>query len=419
MSISRSDNCLIVGGGITGCISAILLAEQGVTVTLCESSPNLGGILRDHVDSGQRFFTSCQYLSVSEPWFKLLPPGIRQEFADFEHIYGSVTEFEQHSIATQSMAMPVFAKEVSRLEEFSAHLDNGTLCSRLSFYPEFLERSLCGWVRRYGIDPETVSGENAAALQMSRVHLANQDAAVASLKQQATYDALLALPFKKRHPEQSVRAALPVRGFDSFFALLEGYMVSREIEVCKSRPIKLRKNGANVEFWSRSERLKDFDSVIWACNPNPLLKGLDFPALNNIYGKSETHFYELDSKDGSVDTCYYQVFSDQTDINRLFTYSVAGQPRLSVECFVGNSDKDQISDDARRLLLKLGHDLAIAWQSSRKDRRYIFYSDCDKTILSQLTNNQPHNNCRIIDAGWLEFGRDAKINLIMAQLGSA
>ncbi|ASJ74927.1 FAD-dependent oxidoreductase [Granulosicoccus antarcticus] len=416
MSPSKSTNYLIVGGGITGCVSALLLAEQGISVTLCESSSHLGGILRDHVSSGERFFTSCQYLSVNEPWFQLLPSTIRRELAEFEHSYGSVTDFEQHCMTTRSMAMPVFATEKVRLEEFSANLDNATLSSRLSFYPEFVEKNLRSWVRRYGVEPESVSGENAAALQISRVHLANHDAAVTVLKQQPDYDASLALPFKYRHPDQSIQAALPTEGFDAFFELLENYMISRGIQVMKNKPIKLRKNGMKIQFWSRSERMDYFDNLIWACNPNPLLRGLEFPALDNVHGKSETHFYDLDLSEGSVDTCYYQIFSDQTDINRLFTYSVAGKPKLTVECFAGNRDKDQISTEVHILLRKLGHEHTINWQSSTKEKRYIFYSESDKAILSQLAAAQTINNCRILDAGWLDFGRNAKINRIMDQI---
>ena len=51
---SLSNNFIVVGGGIAGIMSALLLAKQGRDVTLIENSPHIGGLLgsRKHDDYG-------------------------------------------------------------------------------------------------------------------------------------------------------------------------------------------------------------------------------------------------------------------------------------------------------------------------------------------------------------------------------
>jgi len=414
---ASNERCLVVGGGLTGCVSALLLAERGATVTLCESAAQLGGVLRDHVNAGERYFASCQYLSVAEPWFQRLPAAVRRLCVEFEHTYGSVTEFREHAVATRDMAMPVFPPEAFALDELAPTLDNGTLHSRLAFYPASVGQSLRDWAARHGIDPGAVCGENAIALQMSRVHPAGQDHAVAAFKRHPASDAMLALPLKRRLPGRSVRAALPANGFDAFFDTLEQSMILEGIRIRKGTPVKLHGRGAGIDFLSRSERLGEVDTVVWASNPNPLLKGLGLQSLGNVHARSQTHLYDLGSAGTSWGTEYYQVFSDRTDVNRLFTYTLGGRARMTVECLADGRDPRRISDDAGRLLRQFGHPDLIHWRCQRRDKRYIFHSDSDRAVLSGLADGRLADNCRIIDAGWLEYGRDAKINRIADQLG--
>ena len=63
-------NIVIVGGGITGCITALILRKKGHHVRIYENKPKIGGILRDYTDEGNVFFQGCQYLNLNNNWFQ-------------------------------------------------------------------------------------------------------------------------------------------------------------------------------------------------------------------------------------------------------------------------------------------------------------------------------------------------------------
>lgn len=411
-----STESLIIGGGITGCVSALILASQGHSVTLCEASSQLGGILKDQLVDGDTFFSCCQYLSFSESWFRILPSAVTDSLHCFEHRYGSVSEFEGSRVVSHDVAVPVFVRPTHDISGFSMELDNRTLASRFSFYPDALSDSLTTWASRYGIDPGAVCGENAKALQMARIYLADEDVAVAQLKQNVDFDSVLALPFRLRSPDKRVSAALPATGFDGFFAHLERCLEDLGVHILKNSPVKLKQTGTEVSFFARRREFPAVSRLVWAANPNPLLCGLGLPPLNNVYANSVTHFYRTACAAVFVDPFYIQVFSDQSDINRLYLYGMGSDVRLTVECFSGSDSVEDITREAQRILADFGFDLKIKWSSSRKERRYIFFTDSDRATMGDLLCATRIRDCTVVDAGWLDFGRDAKINRIVSQL---
>jgi len=410
--------CLIVGGGITGCISAIVLAKRGHSVTLCESTAHLGGVLRDHQVQGKTWFSNCQYLSVSERWLDLLPDSLQQTLYQFDHQYGSISEFHGSKVVAQDLAVPIFAKGTYDEDSFAHTLDNSTLTSRLNFYPDRISQHLQSWAERSGVDPGVISGKNAMALQFGRIHLADQDELVVKLKQHEAYDDTLALPLRSREPGNTVQAALPRQGYNVFFDALERYLCSLGITVLKSTPVKIKSSKAGVSFWTRAQQLDPFSAVVWASNPNALLAGLNRPVLNNICGKSQTHYFDIQDHDVSTDPRYIQIFSDRTPVNRLYYYSLAGDLKLTVECFETTLSTAEITIHATRLLKDFGMNVTLDWQGARNEKRYVFYTEDDKATLDSLISSQPIPDCKLIDSGWLDFGRDAKINRIFSQLAA-
>ena len=56
MNKKKSYKISIIGGGITGCASALLLARLGHKVTLFEKSGTLGGAIKDIIYNNNFFF---------------------------------------------------------------------------------------------------------------------------------------------------------------------------------------------------------------------------------------------------------------------------------------------------------------------------------------------------------------------------
>ncbi len=412
----KNDNFLIVGGGVTGCIAAMLLAKKNISVTLCEATSTLGGILKDQAFDDDYFFSSCQYFSPSAKWFELLPAELGKHLYTFPHQYGSYTEFKNSHVTSEDFAIPVFDNNFVNFNEFSRTLDNETLFSRLSIYPDNISTALCKWVTNYGIDPRTVCGENSLALQIARIHALGGDDQIAEMKKKSHFDDVLALSHKKMNPNQVISGALPFNGYDVFFTQFRDTLVNMGVNVLTNTPVKARKHREKLEFLSRSEVLGSFSSVIWAANPVPLITCLGLPKLDNFYGKSETHFFSIPTLSIVDEPRYYQVFSDQSPINRVYLYSLLSKSMLTVECFSGETDKDKVKEYTEKILLKYGFNNKLEWRGLRKDKRYIFFSPKDKQILQSLTLNEHSKNCEIIDAGWLDYGRDAKIERIISQI---
>ena len=120
----------------------------------------------------------------------------------------------------------------------------------------------------------------------------------------------------------------------------------------------------------------------------------------------------------STDPRYIQIFSDRTPVNRLYYYSLAGDLKLTVECFETTLSTAEITIHATRLLKDFGMNVTLDWQGARNEKRYVFYTEDDKATLDSLISSQPIPDCKLIDSGWLDFGRDAKINRIFSQLAA-
>ena len=62
----------IIGAGITGIYSSIILYEKGHNVSVYETNDTAGGILGDIVFEGENYFKTCQLLNANSKWFKKL-----------------------------------------------------------------------------------------------------------------------------------------------------------------------------------------------------------------------------------------------------------------------------------------------------------------------------------------------------------
>ena len=90
---------VIVGGGITGCVSAIYCAELGYHVEIYEKK-NLGGIISDIEQKKDFFLMNPQYYDEKSWWLKDLrnKKNFKNLFYDFKLKYGSYNDLFNKNI---------------------------------------------------------------------------------------------------------------------------------------------------------------------------------------------------------------------------------------------------------------------------------------------------------------------------------
>ena len=99
---------VLVGGGFTSCITALLLLDQQVEVEIYEQTSSLGGVLRDYEFDNEIFFKGVQYLDVENIWYKKIETLFSNELDIFEHTYGCHINCEGEETFTRNYAVPTF-----------------------------------------------------------------------------------------------------------------------------------------------------------------------------------------------------------------------------------------------------------------------------------------------------------------------
>ena len=70
MQDKKHYNISIIGGGISGCVTALLLSKFGHKITLFEKRETLGGTIGDINKNEEKFLNGPQYFDNNSQWFK-------------------------------------------------------------------------------------------------------------------------------------------------------------------------------------------------------------------------------------------------------------------------------------------------------------------------------------------------------------
>ncbi len=178
------NNCIVVGGGLVGLFSSILLADRFSSVTLIERAPHLGGLLRSSNDSNG----ACFDLGTHVPNFTLKPEvdeilfgtkeEIEQNWTIFEYIYPAAYSAGKWNPETSIMDArhldePLYEKAVEELLERSSESQATNLAEHVleTFGPTLCENLFAPLVRKlYGVEAqELVTSSSVSYFGLTKI----------------------------------------------------------------------------------------------------------------------------------------------------------------------------------------------------------------------------------------------------------
>lgn len=401
----------IVGGGITGVVTAILAKQKGFDVSLYEASNALGGILKDINYDNDWFFNNTQYLNMSGICYKAISKCLNTNLEVFTHEYCSITEVDGSSCFFKDFAQPVFTSEppLIEVEELPDTIDK-----RLSLYGDesyFLK----AFADRFG-DLSNLCSSNLSIMQLSRVLYSNSFEEVqATKKSNKVANELFGLPrgfISPLRPKE--KAILPKNGYDKLFHNLSEFLRTNHVDIHLNSPVSRTKftNSNELEVYSRKSKIAS-DYIVWCANPISLLNEtmsykLSSPVTKAYCAVGICHYVE------GLKPIYVQVFSLETSVLRIFLYNDGLSTKITIEGLEEYREDLEIASRVNCYLSKNFNTCIKSELHFEKQKRYVLLNQEDKAFMSKFREKFSRSN--VISGSWEIYGRDQKVTAILDQL---
>lgn len=410
-------NCVVVGGGWSGCLAALLLAEAGHRVSVYEAGDALGGVLRDAVLPQGRFYQGCQYFTLDPLQMSLIELADPHALQRFDHHYGSWNDLFGRPLVHHDFAQPVVPGAVGPLQVAERPGEaTPTLGQRLAAYEPRVAEPLQRWAARHG-ELDQLAAQNAATLQVGRVFYADDAAAMQQAKQQdALADGLYGLPrshFDPPRPPQ--QAALPHDGYDPLVQSVQAALERRGVQIHLNAPVKpgLGDDG-RLSLVLRQHPIAA-DQVVWCANPTALLQRLAGLRLQSHALRCVNVYATLQGR-APESPVYYQTFGATHPILRLFCYG-GERPRITVEALDEGWPLQDLVAEAERVLHDLGWDVRLGEASLHPHLRYSMLTTHDLACIEGFSAEAQAQG--IVTGGWQHYGRDPRLHHIHRGLSAA
>ena len=107
---------------------------------------------------------------------------------------------------------------------------------------------------------------------------------------------------------------------------------------------------------------------------------------------------------------YYQIYSKNSLINRIYIYQIKGITKINVECFYNkNSSSKKIILQLKKILKDLEIDYSkLEFINFKNEVRHILVTKKDYSLFKKFNKDPKFNN--IIPGGWELYTRDSKVN---------
>ena len=402
-------NVAIIGGGITGCVAALLLTKHNCKINLYEKSNSLGGILKDYIQNDKVFFSGPQYID-SANWINDLYElhGFNKVLKKIEYVFGSYTDlFDNNGIVSNCYAHPITNNKFIKIKDLKAI----SLYKRLKSYQEDINIPLIDWCNKFGNNLNILHNECHYAMQVGRIFFSKDKFKINKLKNKSKIaDNLLGIPNKIKYQS----AYIPKNSFNEFFVMLRNHLLKKGVKFHQNEVVRIKDKEKKIYF---GKNKINSDYFVWACNPVPLVNYSGLGKLDNLTVKMVTHFFEIKLSKKLKNDAYYQIFCKNKNLNRIYIYNIKNKIKLNVECFYVRNDneKKKLNKDVIKFLKKFGYSVKSAkYVGCKNELRHILVTINDNNIFKNLAAKRKFK--KFIPGSWEIYGRQKKIDKINMEI---
>lgn len=402
---------IVVGGGITGCISALHLSEKGHKVELFESSLNLGGVMKDCIYNDNIYLSGPQYLNVESEWIKkiLKYKSLNQTLRRINYKYASFNDLFGEEIFKPNFAQLATSLKFKEIKKKKY----SKLLSKIKCYQSNISTPLQYWLERFVKKHDKIHA-NCAEVLIGRILFLSDIEKIRLLKRSNNYsDELLGLEDLKYHLNQ---AFLPTNGFDNFFLELKKILIRKNVQIFLGSKILLKKNNHNEQSIFNQTNEIICDHVLWTANPVPLIKNLTGELLDNPFNNCFMIFMNFNKISQDTKDFYIEIFSKKSNITRIFVYKTQNSFKLTAEGIFTNKkielkfEVDFIKNILNRYIVN--GEVSETFQI-KKFSKHNLYTLKDYNLFKKIKNKQ---NKKFIHGAWEVLVREKKINNIFQNI---
>ncbi len=420
MKKKKNYNISIIGGGISGCMAALLLSKLGHEVTLFEKKDTLGGTIGDINTDEENFLNGPQYFDENSQWFKEIKKlkFFKNHFYNFYgsykfnkknmNIFKSYNDLFDNELTNDLFAQPITNKKFTKLNNLKKKV---LLKDRLNSYQTNVRKPIEDWCQNFSKKYNNLHESCSEVLSVTRILFLKDQSIIKKLKNNnKNANKLLGLPMIANKDKFSI----PKNGYSDFFNNLKK-ILKKKVKIKFNSKIKvIKNNNGSVKLYNDS-KLINADKIIWAGNPIPLLNNLGYGSFDNPVVRTKVYCSNLKfKKKYSSNNFYIQVFSKKTNIFRIYIYKLKNKFKITIETFI----KNKFEKLDKKLLIKILKKFNIEVEITntfieKKEIRHILITESDYNKFIKF--EKEYKNKKIIGGGWHLFGRDKKIDYIMSR----
>ena len=163
----------IIGGGLSGCASALYLQSKGHNVTIYEKDSNLGGVAKDLRFDKKNYFNGPNYLDPNSLLIKLIKKEkfFKKIIDTKKLLYGSYTDIFGVKNINDDFAHPISTEKFTKKKNLPVKIKN--LLERIQQYPVKTSKNLISWCLRFENELIKIHHECSHVLGFGRLYFKN------------------------------------------------------------------------------------------------------------------------------------------------------------------------------------------------------------------------------------------------------
>jgi len=400
----------IIGGGLSGCASALYLKSKGHDVTIYEKDSNIGGVAKDLEFDKKTYLNGPHYLDPSSLLIKLIKKEkfFKKIINTKNLLYGSYTDIFGEENISNDFAHPISPDKFKKKNTTPIKIKN--LLERIQQYPVKTSKKLISWCLGFENELIKIHHECSHVLGFGRLHFKNSDKEIITLKKKSIFfDNLLGIPNINRTNKEF---CIPKNGYNLFFKYIKKHLENKKVKIELFAKVSIKKINNKLVLSSSKKEIKA-DYFIWASNPVPLIDILEIGKLDNPIIRTEIVTCDLNENEKKIETRYIQVFSKKSNIFRIYFYNIQKKNRIAIELML-NKNKNDIQKElkfAREILSKFNYTFTFKNPIyETKQIRHILFTINDYKKFMKF--EKMYKNLNVISGGWYLTGSKGKMDHI-------